>query len=807
LAQTKKTRARCHFTGIVQGVGFRPTLHRLATELGLAGWVLNTTTGVICEVEGPEERCREFFSRMHDEAPPLSRITSSFLELLPPVGFSGFHIRASEEEEGEITLISPDTAICADCARELLDPDDRRYRYPFINCTNCGPRYSIIESLPYDRPNTTMRAFTMCEDCRREYEDPENRRYHAQPNACHVCGPQVWLCDKNGGRKAECDDAIRQAVQLLAEGRILAVKGLGGFHLACDALNTDAVNELRRRKKRAQFKPLAVMVKDFAVLRDLAVALEPELSLLASPISPIALVDKRADSPYILAPMVAPRTNLLGVMVPYTPLHLLLFNTERAEPTESGADTLEVLVMTSANLAEEPLVHGNDEALERLAHLADAFLLHDRPIIAPSDDSIVRVMAGEPRVLRLGRGYAPYPVALTRDPREAAPEGCTVGWGPDLKATFALQAGRFALISPHLGDQETLPAQAFHRRTYEHFQRVFRQSPDTIVADLHPGYHSRQRAQVEAKASGAMFTDIQHHHAHLASVMQEFGLDGEVVALSLDGTGYGTDETVWGGEVLVGDALDFERVGTLLQFPLPGGEEAIRETWRLALSLLHATDEKLLSNAVTSLEEAPFAAEALVVQAMLQRHINLVPCTSLGRLFDGFSALLGICLFATYEAQAAIELENAAAMATGEARLEMELDERNSLLVVDWRPALRGVLRELAQAKLTPLLLPEEFSPARTELRLPKAVCRLARGFIATLCRTYAEAAQRVGQQHGLSRVVLSGGCFQNKLLLEGMRQELQARGLQVYTHSAVPMNDAGVSLGQLAHGLARKRD
>jgi len=787
-------------------VGFRPTLHRLAAELQLAGWVLNTTTGVICEVEGPEDQCREFFRRMHGEAPPLSRITASFMEMLPPVGFNDFSIRRSEEEEGEVTLISPDTAICADCARELLDPADRRYRYPFINCTNCGPRYSIIEALPYDRPHTTMSAFAMCQDCRREYEDPANRRYHAQPNACPVCGPQVWLSSREGGRLAERDEAIQQAVRMLAEGRILAVKGLGGFHLACDALNPEAVDELRRRKKRARFKPLAVMVKDFTVLRALADATEQELSLLASPISPIVLVDKRQDSPYTLAPMVAPRTSLLGVMVPYTPLHLLLFNTELERLTPTGADTLEVLVMTSANLAEEPLVYDNEEALERLAYLADAFLLHDRPIVAPSDDSIVRVMAGEPRVLRLGRGYAPYPVALCRDPREAAPEGCVVGWGPDLKATFALQAGRFALISPHLGDQETLPAQAFHRRSLEHFRRVFRQSPDAIAADLHPGYHSRRLALEEAQASGARFLDIQHHHAHLASVMQECGLEGEVIALTLDGTGFGTDETIWGGEILVGGLAGFARAGTLLQFPLPGGEEAIRETWRLALSLLNAASEELLSQTVAGLEQAPFRTEAEVVHAMLQRGINLVPCTSLGRLFDGFSALLGICLFATYEAQAAIELEGAAAAAPGETRLEMDLEEREGLLVVDWRPAVRGVLRELARARIQPLLLPEEFSPAQTELRLPDAVRRLARGFISALTRANAEAAHRVGRQRGLDRVVLSGGCFQNKLLLEGMVQELHTRGLGVFTHSSVPMNDAGVSLGQLAHGLARKR-
>lgn len=807
MAIPRKVRARCYFTGIVQGVGFRPTLHRFAAELDLAGWVLNATTGVVCEVEGAEGACRDFFRRMHEEAPPLSRITSSFMELLPPAGFTGFHIRPSEEEEGEITLISPDTAICADCARELLDPADRRYRYPFINCTNCGPRYSIIEALPYDRPNTTMREFEMCENCLREYEDPEDRRYHAQPNACPVCGPEVWLADREGGVLAEGDEAVRQTVRMLARGHIIAVKGLGGFHLACDALNEGAVEELRLRKRRARFKPLAVMARDFAVLRDLVQLSEKEMALLASPISPIVLARKLDNTPYRLSPMVAPRTGLLGVMVPYTPLHLLLFNTQLEKPSATGADTLEVLVMTSANLSEEPLVYENDEALDRLAHLVGAFLMHNRRIIAPSDDSIVRVMGGEARAVRLGRGYAPYPVALSRNPREPAPEGCAAGWGPDMKATIAMQAGRFAVIGPHLGDQETLAAQAFHRRTYEHFKRVFQQQPDTIVADLHPGYYSRNLAKQEAKAGEARFADVQHHHAHLASVLLECGLEGRVLALSLDGTGYGSDGAVWGGEVLIGDALEFRRVGTIRSLPLPGGESAIAQAWRLALALLNETDSGLVDEALPHLMDKLSASDVPVIAEMLRRNVNCVPSTSLGRLFDAFSALLGICPEATYEAQAAIELETAASRADAVEALPMivEQEQERELLVIDWRPAVSAVVSALKQEGFAPLLLPDEYSPLDPMLALPDVCCKLSRAFIQGLVEAYSETATRISAREGVTQVVLSGGCFQNALLFEGLVERLENSGLQVFTHSGVPMNDAGISLGQLAHGLARR--
>jgi hydrogenase maturation protein HypF len=549
------------------------------------------------------------------------------------------------------------------------------------------------------------------------------------------------------------------------------------------------------------------MAKDFAVLRDLAHLSEKEMALLASPISPIILVHKRYDGPYALSPMVAPRTDLLGVMVPYTPLHLLLFNTMLDEAALRGVETLEVLVMTSANLAEEPLVYENDEALERLEPLADVFLMHNRRIVAPSDDSIVRIMGDEARAIRLGRGYAPYPVALSGDPREPAREGCVAGWGPDMKATIALQAGRFALIGPHLGDQETVAAQAFHRRAYEHFKRVFQQLPDTIVADLHPGYYSRKTALQESGASGARFLEVQHHHAHLTSVALECGLDGRLLALALDGTGYGSDGAVWGGEVLLGDGGRFRRVGTLRTLVLPGGESAIAQTWRLALAVLHETDPELMDEVLPQLKGRPFGSDASVVADMLRRNINCVSCTSLGRLFDAFSALMGICTEATYEAQAAIELENAASRAECADALPMalEYDEPRELMLIDWRPAAKAVAKALRREGLHPLALPEEYSQQNPKLMLPDVCCKLARGFIQGLVSAYGEAVRRAAGKEGITRVVLSGGCFQNKLLFEGFLEKLESSGLDVFTHSGVPMNDAGVSLGQLAHGLARR--
>ena len=800
-SEDMKVRARCYFTGIVQGVGFRPTLARLAREEQLVGWVLNSTTGVTCEVEGTRSACESFFRRVHEEAPRLAKITSSFIEFLPPVGFAVFSIKESIEEEGEITLISADTAICADCARELLDPQDRRYRYPFINCTNCGPRYSIIEDLPYDRPNTTMRDFPMCDECRSEYEDPNNRRYHAQPNACPECGPHVFLTTNDGDILAEKDEAVSGAVQLLASGAIVAVKGIGGFHLACDAFNNSAVEELRRRKRRARFKPFAIMVKDFALLREIAEVKSEELALLSSPMSPIVLVEKRASTvTERISPMVAPRTMLWGVMIPYSPLHLLLFNT----PFESGSDeTLEILVMTSANLSEEPLVYDNDDAIFRLSDIADYFLMHNRRIVAPSDDSIVRFIGGVPQTIRIGRGYAPYPVALVKTPEEKAPKQCVLGFGAELKSTFAITAGRFALISPHLGDMENVPSQALHRKTLSHFRKVFRLQPTVVVADKHPGYHSRKLAQAFAQTENAKLLLIQHHFAHLVSGVRENGIGGRVISLSFDGTGYGDDGKIWGAEVLVGDEKEYRRCATIYELPLPGGEASIHETWRLGISALFQTDEALLKKGLDCLRRISLGEKAELVAEMLRRGINLVPSSSLGRLFDAFSSLLGICLYATYEAQAAIELEMMALGAKEAEPLGYKVLKENDLYVLDWRPAVISVLQGLSRVNMAPFILDGEQildSPFLPELSV---VRNLSLGFINMLIRGFTEITAQVSAEESVNAVLLTGGCFQNKVLLEGFTKALTETGLKVFSPSGIPVNDAGVSLGQLAYGIS----
>ncbi len=802
-AHTDVVRLRCYFTGIVQGVGFRPTLARIAREEKLSGWVLNSTTGVLCEVEGEMEACLNFFERVHSEAPPISRITSSFKEILPPVGLLGFHIKESEEAEGEVTLVSPDTAICNDCAKELLDRNDRRYRYPFINCTNCGPRYSIIEALPYDRPNTTMKDFLMCEECRAEYEDSANRRYHAQPNACHVCGPQVFLTNTNGEIIAEREDALEKAVRLLADGAILAIKGIGGFHLACDAFNNSVVERLRERKRRARFKPLAIVVKDIALLSQLVKINSDEMALLASPISPIVLLEKK-DTVISekISPLVAPRTSLFGVMVPYSPLHLLLFNT----PLADGEDrTLQVLVMTSGNLSEEPLAFENEEALLRLAGIADYFLMHNRRIVAPSDDSIVRFIMGVPRTLRIGRGYAPYPVALaTREDEECLAQSI-LGFGADLKSTFCLSIGRFAVISPHLGDMENIFAQAFHRRTLEHYQKLFRQKPEVVVADKHPLYYSKKLARVFAKKNDAKFIEAQHHHSHLASAYIENHINGQVIALSFDGTGYGDDGTIWGAEVLVGDLNSFERVATIYTLNLPGGEASIHEPWRLGLSAIYSTEPSLAEDALSYLSPKNVEGGRVVLK-MIRDGVGLVPSTSLGRLFDAFSAILGICNQASYEAQPAIELEMCASQADKCEPLPYRIFEKDYLLILDWRSAITRAIERLLSNGFVPFTLSDRNLSLTSHLDLPPLVRQLARAFIDMLISGFSEVASKTSEELGVNQVILSGGCFQNKLFLEGMHNKLKALGLRVIAQSGVPVNDAGVSLGQLAIGLGLKR-
>ncbi len=625
--------------GVVQGVGFRPFVYRLATEEGLAGFIGNDTGGVTLEIEGPPESLESFRRRLRDEAPPLSRIDSVVAKNIPPKQESEFHIVLSDASGRVSTGIPADAATCADCLRELLDAKDRRYRYPFLNCTNCGPRFTITRRIPYDRPQTSMARFKMCAECQAEYDDPTNRRFHAQPNACPVCGPRVWLADPEGA-EIPSDDPITAAIDRLMAGEIMAIKGIGGFHLAVDATNEFAVMRLRDRKHRYG-KPLAVMASDLEAARELCVLTPQEEDLLLTAARPIVLAPKRTGGG--IAPSVAPGIPWLGVFLPYAPLQHLLFADSRVR----------ALVMTSANLSEEPIAIDNDEALTRLRKIADAFLMHDREILQRCDDSVMALVDGGPQLIRRARGFVPLAVPL---PFEAPP---LLAVGGHLKNVFALARGGFAYQSQHLGDLENLTGLDFFRESLAHLMHTFEIEPETVVHDLHPGYLSTSWATEWATKRGNRVVAVQHHHAHIAGCMAEHGVEGPVIGLSLDGTGYGSDGRIWGGEVLVSRLESFERFAHLDYVPMPGGEAAIREPWRMALGALHAAGFEIESEEIVAAAGAK-QQDAHVIRRMIERGVNTPLTSSCGRLFDAVAAVVLGRGVVDYEAQAAIELEGLA---------------------------------------------------------------------------------------------------------------------------------------------------
>jgi len=763
-------RYRVHVRGTVQGVGFRPYIYRLAHDLALAGWVRNDSSGVVIEVEGPRGRCDRFVERLVPEAPPVADIAETRHEAIEPEGDRDFVIVKSERLPDALAEIPPDMGICDDCRRELLDPADRRFRYPFINCTNCGPRFTIAESLPYDRPFTSMKKFKMCPDCQREYDDPADRRFHAQPNACWVCGPQLALLDPEG-RPLECDDPIAAVADALRQGRIAAVKGLGGFHLACDATNQAVVQTLRERKWREK-KPFAVMVADLDAARRLCELDEAEERLLASWRKPIVLARKRQGHP--LADAVAPASQFFGLMLPYTPLHVLLMEHDFA-----------ALVMTSANRTDEPIAIDNDEALKRLGSVADLFLVHDRDIIRRSDDSVARVFRGQPIVLRRARGEVPraIPIELPTTQSQIPNRKSQIAnrkshipvlaLGGDLKNTVCIVRKGRAYLSQHIGDLEHADALAFFEETIEHFQNILETRPTLVAHDLHPGYHSTAFAR---RLSGVELIGVQHHHAHAASAMAEHGLEGPVIGVSLDGTGYGTDGRVWGGEFLAATLADFERLAHLAYVPMPGGERAIKEPWRMTLAYLGR-------DAFRELERAGVpAADLEAVQQLLDKGVACPETSSMGRLFDGVSALLGICTRVSYEGQAAIELE-AAASPPDKVYYPFNLDVTTVPWTIDPREIVRAVLDDLRRGT------PRGLIAARfhgTIIELVRAVCVVAR------------------RERGLGTATLSGGCFQNVRLLEGITAALERDGFDVRCHRLAPTNDGGLSLGQAAVALAK---
>ena len=838
-----------HITGIVQGVGFRPFVYHLALEHGLTGWVLNASDGVYTVIEGDSDAVDSFPQAIIDNAPAMAVVDGIVAEEVEPEGFVGFEIRESRAEEGAMTLVSPDTATCPECTAELFSADDRRYRYPFINCTNCGPRFTIIGDVPYDRPMTSMRDFPMCAECAKEYGDPGDRRFHAQPDACFVCGPRLYLNASVGvggqggpllkqtsqlasdppgpppeaafgaqespqgdmspftsaapgrlsldpswewaaevetvprghrdrdGESQRCDAILSAAAGLLLDGGVLAIKGLGGFHLACDATDAGAVAALRARKRRWG-KPLAIMVRDLETVRAYCEVDEVEAALLSGAARPIVLLRKRtaenagADASHQpLAPGVADGLTEIGVMLPYTPLHHLLL---------SAVDR--PLVMTSGNLSDEPIATDNAEALERLSSIADAFLLHDRAILSRYDDSVVRVVEGRTEIVRRSRGYAPFPITL---PFETDTD--ILAAGPEQKNTFTLLTGNYAFVSQHIGDMENAETLASYEATVRLYERLFRISPEIVAFDLHPEYLSTKWALSQPQPK----VGVQHHHAHIVSVTAEHGISERVIGVAFDGTGYGADGRIWGGEVLLADWEGYERFAHLAYTPMPGGSGAIRRPARMAIGAL-ATFGLLGHAGAAPLRGRLAEGEEATLLRMIERGVNSPLTSSMGRLFDSVAAIVGIADDAGYEGEAAILLE-AAADSSAEGSYEFRIVEphadgafaENSLpLVVDPTPLLTAVLDDVAGGIPVGVI----------SMRFHRAVV----GCIVQLCSRACELT-------GTHRVALAGGVFMNRLVLGGAVRELERSDMVPLTHVRLPMNDGAVSFGQAVVAWAQR--
>ncbi|MDK3158219.1 carbamoyltransferase HypF [Kamptonema cortianum] len=744
-------RRRLTVQGMVQGVGFRPFVYRLAAELRTGGWVINSPQGVVIEVEASAAVLDRFEARLRAELPPHAAIHALASESVTPLGEHDFSIHHSEADGARTALILPDLATCPDCLRELSDPADRRYRYPFINCTHCGPRFSIIHDLPYDRPATTMRAFTQCPDCRAEYENPLDRRFHAQPNACPRCGPQLALWDRSGAALAEREDALIQAEAALCRGEIVAVKGLGGFHLMVDARSEQAVHRLRCRKGRYE-KPLAVMYPSLAMVEQDCEVSEAERTLLISSEAPIVLLRYHGRQ---IAPDAAPGNPYLGVMLPYTPLHHLLLH-----------DLGFPLVATSGNLSGEPICIDESEALSRLQAIADVFLVHDRPIARHVDDSVVCVVDGRPLILRRARGYAPLPVDLP-----AGNHRSLIAVGAHQKNTVALLHKGHVFLSQHLGDLDTKESLAAFRRVLADFQRVYEAKPSAVVCDLHPDYASTQYAE----ALGLPLLRVQHHYAHALSCLAEHDLQPPVFGVTWDGTGLGADRTLWGGEFLIiGEGAGFERVAALKPFPLPGGEIAARQPRRSLLGLLFAAFGEDLPR--ERLDFTP--AELTVLIAALRRGINAPLTSSIGRLFDAVAALAGVRQQCSFEGQAAMQLEFAAlGVKTDECYPYEVTPVTNTRMpcraMIEWKPMLEAMLMESDAAQIS-----------------------------AKFHNTLAALIMAMAEQVGIQQVVLTGGCFQNRLLLEKAIASLRKAGFTPYWQARIPPNDGGIALGQIAAAL-----
>ncbi|UCE66220.1 MAG: carbamoyltransferase HypF [Candidatus Zixiibacteriota bacterium] len=752
ITSSSRARFKIRVNGIVQGVGFRPFAYRLANELNLAGFVINSSDGVVIEIEGPKTIIDEFYSRLMTESPALSQITESDIAEIDAVGENDFVIKASKKDRLSATLISPDIATCDDCLRELFDPADRRYRYPFTNCTNCGPRYTIVESIPYDRAKTSMKVFPMCADCLKEYNDPANRRFHAQPNACPVCGPQLMLYDRKG--QIDVEDPLREVVNLLRNGNIIAVRGIGGFHLAVDGYNNDAILELRKRKGRAE-KPFALMAPDIVSIKKFCFVSKDENKLLTDYTRPIVLLRKKPVCD--LAESIAPNNIYLGFMLAYSPLHHLLLR-----------DNFDALVMTSGNYSEEPIAIFNDEALQRIKPLSDYFLLHDREILQRCDDSIARIKSGTARMIRRSRGYVPRPVFLPKPLYKRI-----LAVGGELKNTIALSRGNTVFLSQHIGDLDNPSAYSFFENSIDHLKAILEIEPELIACDLHPEYLSTKWAKKQNKLP---VIEIQHHHAHLVSVMSENGITDKTMGIIYDGTGYGTDGSIWGGEILIGDAAGYERPFHLEPVPMPGGTAAIQNPWRMAVSHLYKSyGDDLFKLDLPILRVIGMADVGLIVQ-MIRKNINSPLTSSCGRLFDAVSAILGIRNTINFEAQAAMELE----MAIDENCSDYYEDAVSDLLSgvsINTTPLIKAVVNDILKGE---------------------DVGVISAKFHRTLAEISVKAVKRIRERYKINTVGLSGGVFQNGYFFNHLYERLNSEGFNVITHSKVPTNDGGLSLGQI---------
>ena len=743
--------------GAVQGVGFRPFVYRLATEMNLNGWVSNTSQGVFIEVEGEQSTLQTFISKIHSEKPPLAKILSFEHSFLDPKGFTRFEIKESVDEGVKSVLVMPDIAVCPDCLNDIFDPNNRRYLYPFTNCTNCGPRFTIVQSLPYDRKNTTMKIFPMCDECEVEYRNPTNRRFHAQPNACPKCGPHVELWNSAGESEASHHQAVLRAVELLLTAHIVAVKGLGGFHLMCDARNDDVVQKLRTRKFREE-KPFAVMFPSLDEVQKECEISESEQRLLLSPESPIVLL-RRKTLQTAIADSVAPKNPFIGAMLPYTPLHHILLSL-------TGIP----LVATSGNISDEPICTDEHQAKKKLKSIADYFLVHNRPIERYCDDSIVRIVQGREMVTRRARGYAPLPIQLPVNIEKPI-----LAVGGHLKNTIAVAHHNSIFVSQHIGDLETPDSFTTFKKTIQDFHTMYGVVPSQIVHDLHPNYVSTMIAKndLAQQYPEAEIIPLQHHFAHVFSCMAENELTGTVLGFSWDGTGYGTDGTVWGGECILVDGKKITRAGTIRSFKLPGGERAVKEPRRSAAGILYDLFGEECFQHSTEVKNAFLDREQKMIVEMMSKNINSPITTSMGRLFDAVAALLDVRMKSSFEGQSAMEVEFLALDNTTKESYPIIIIENNGLFEWDWHSLITELLNDV-------------------DANIPKS--KIARKFHNTLSEYIVEMAKKIN----VPRIVLSGGCFQNMILLNQTITLLRKNGFIPYWHQRIPANDGGISLGQI---------